>query len=145
MGCACSSEDWVVEPNLDAVLVYEINVPGVREGNRLSGNPGKRLPKHIFSITFTDIPLGFMLSSNFQRSSAYVIKVDGTKNEAVQDNKLPLNSKLLRCNGVDIESANIDDIEKTLVLGIENLPLILTFCHPDGLHEDEHPDSNAEM
>jgi len=142
MGCACGKADSV-QKSFDPQNITRVHSQKALERG-LKGNDagisGKRHPKYIFSITFTNKRLGITISSSTYCHSAYVTKVDGSRNKAVQE--MPLNSKLLKCNGVDVESDNIDDIEKAIKAGKKNLPLTLTFCHPDGLLEDEYPDPN---
>jgi len=137
----------------------ELDQKGKPQMNELSRYLTERNPKYVFSITFESRPLGIILTSNADGTCAYVTVVDGSKNSAVEDNNLPLNSKLLACNGIDIESDTIRDIEKRIKAGQEGLPLTLnekkieagkgspplrlTFCHPDGLYEGEFPDLAA--
>jgi len=160
--CTFCSDDWDKKPLQPQTSIVskslKVNASGleldekqnvhdaveVHEEYKLSGNSRERHPKHIFSITYTSKPLGIVVSSSIDCTSAYVTTVDGSRNQAIQDNNLPLNSKLLKCNGVDVEADDIDDIEKTLIAGQENMPLTLTFCHPDGLFDDEYPDPNAK-
>jgi len=102
--------------------------------------PIKRDPKHIISIVFKTQPLGINFTSSVDGTSAYVTKVVEESNEAIKDSKLPLDSKVLTINGTDVELSEFDDIIKLLVNGLNTLPLELTFCHPDGLDQNEVPD-----
>jgi len=101
-----------------------------------------RDPKHVFSIKFKKKPLGIVLTSANDGTSGYVTEVNGKKNKAVKNDKLPLNSKLLKLNGKDIELHQIDDITEVMVESMNSMPLELTFCHPDGLTANEVPDPN---
>jgi len=102
--------------------------------------PIERDPKHVFTIKFKNKPLGIVLTSDAGGRSAYVTQVNGKKNKAVKKNRLPLKSKLLKLNGKDVELDQIDDITAVIVESMKNFPLELTFCHPDGLNENEVPD-----
>jgi len=141
-GCACGKANDIRE-SFDAQNIMrdhsekELTI-GLKESD--SCIFGNRHKKHIFPITFTSKRLGITISSGTSCHSAYVTKVDGSRNIAGEE--MPLNSKLLKCNGVDVEFDNIDDIEKAILAGKKNLPLTLTFCHPDGLLEEEYPDPN---
>jgi len=100
----------------------------------------QRDPGYIFTIQFKMAPLGFALTSARDGSCGYITEVYGEKNEAVKNNKLPLGSKLLKVNQTDVEWKSIDDITESIIEGIENLPVIMTFCNPDGLNNEEIPD-----
>jgi len=141
IGCACGKDSVLESFDVPKIMRdYSQNDLKIRLKATDSGIFGKRHPKYIFQITFNSERLGITISSGTYCHSAYVTKVDGSRNKAVQE--MPLNSKLLKCNGVDVESDNIDDIEKAIMAGKKNLPLTLTFCHPDGLFENEYPDPN---
>jgi len=53
-------------------------------------------------------------------------------------------SKLLAVNHMYVETATINQITNKLVENLDNMPLTLTFCHPDGLHSDEIADPNPQ-
>jgi len=106
-------------------------------------SPGEVLPrdvKHIFDITFEKTPLGIVLTSSLDGSCAYVTNINEQKNEALNNGKLPKNSKLLRVNDEDVEFEKIYTILNVVTRDVKTLPLKLTFCHPDGLGDDEIPD-----
>lgn len=96
-----------------------------------SFGPGE---SHLFSIKFNKTPLGIVLTPDENGECAFITETDGKLNEAVKDDKLPLFSKLIKCNGVDVEMKKIEDIKKMIQEeGSKNLPLELTFYHRDGL------------
>jgi len=99
----------------------------------------ERDPKHIFTVKFKKKPLGIILTSARDGACAYVTDVDG-KNKAVRKNNLPIGSKLLKVNEADVEMEQINDVTDLILDGLKNLPMSLTFCHPDGLNDDEIPD-----
>jgi len=103
-----------------------------------------RDPKHIFEVTLKKRPLGIVLTSEPDGQAAYVTSTDGKKSKAVKGKKLPLNSKLLKVNGVHVENEQIISITDSIRQGAKDLPLVLTFCHPDGLDEDEHADPDPK-
>jgi len=105
----------------------------------------QRDPKDIFAITFTTTPLGVVLTSAKNGSCAYVTEVYGEKNNAVKNNKLPIGSKVLKVNQTDLELKHIDDITETIIEGSKTLPMIMVFCHPNGLNDDEIPDSTPKL
>jgi len=100
----------------------------------------QRDPKYIFSITFETKPLGMDITSSEYGTCAYVTNVDEKKNKALENTKLPLNSKVIRVNGKGVEHDKFEDTLYLIKDCLGNLPLILTFCHPDGLNVDERPD-----
>jgi len=99
--------------------------------------------KHIFKITFTKIPLGVVCTSSIYGISTYVTETDG-KNDEVTDENLPKGSKLLKINDVDVEFLSLDQTTGLLIKLMNNLPIIMTFCHPDGLDKDELQDPNPK-
>jgi len=107
----------------------------------------ERDPKFIFSIKFGTKPLGIDITSSEYGTCAYVTDVDGKKNKAIENKKLPLNSKVIKVNDKTVENYKFQDILDLIHDGLETLPLVLTFCDPDGLEEEERPDDpkvNAE-
>merc|ERR1719193_1011556 len=100
----------------------------------------ERDPKFVFSITFETKPLGMDITSSEYGTCAYVTHVDGKKNKALENNTLPLYSKLIRVNGKGVENDKFQDTLDLIQDRLKDLPLILTFCHPDGLNADERPD-----
>jgi len=104
----------------------------------------ERDPKHVFTVTLKKRPLGIVLTSEPDGSAAYVTATNGKKSKPVKGKKLPLNSKLLKVNGVHVENEQITSITDIIRQGAKNLPLDLTFCHPDGLDEEEHADPNPK-
>lgn len=103
-----------------------------------------RDPKYIFQIHFKTKPLGIMLTSDQYGSGAFVTQVEPRKNKALKKNKLPINSKLLKLRDTEVEMQSIETIKDLIIKNMEKLPLDLTFCHPDGLREDEIPDSSPK-
>jgi len=106
--------------------------------------PIERDLNYVFSIKFKTKPLGMIITSSEDGTCAYVTHVDGKINKAVDNNKLPLNSKLLKVNDKEVE---LDSFEATTSLIIDcmwTLPLVLTFCHPDGLNVRERPDPSPK-
>jgi len=142
------SEDLVKQPGEPCVEVSkESSLEG--EPELKEDPPQKQLPiardsKHVFSIKFKKKPLGIVLTSATDGTSAYVTEVNRKKNKAVKNYNLPLNSKLLKLNGKDVELDQIDDITEVIVESMNNMPLELTFCHPDGLNENEIPDPHPK-
>jgi len=107
--------------------------------------PIERDPKHIFSIVFKTQPLGLTFTSCEDGSSAYVTKVNEKNNNmAGEGSKLSLNSKLLTVKGTDVERLEFQDIINLIMVGLRTMPLELTFCHPDGLNQNEIPDQQSE-
>jgi len=105
----------------------------------------ERDPKYIFDIKIKKHPLGIVLTSSKEGTCAYVTKVHKKKNKAVRKGKLPKNSKLLKVNSIDIEMDDINKITGLIVKEVKSLPLTLTFCHPDGLRDDEIPDPHPQV
>lgn len=105
----------------------------------------ERDPKHIFDITFKKRPLGVHLTTDSNGKCAYVTQTNGKKNKAVDKNKLPKYSKLLKVNDINIELEEFDVILMLIVNKMKDPPLTLTFCHPDGLARDEFPDPNPPV
>jgi len=107
----------------------------------------QRKSKHIFEIVFLKKPLGVVLTSGCDGRCAYVTLANGTKNKAVKRNRLPVKSKLLLVNRRNVEMATIDKITRLILENLDNMPLKLTFCHPDGLNDDEiaDPDPQGEI
>jgi len=103
--------------------------------------PLYREPKHIFSMTFKKKPLGLELTSDVAGRCAYVTELDRKVSKDIRKN-LPLNSKLLMVNGVDVELEHIDYITEMIVKNSKILPMKLTFCRPSGLIDDEVADPN---
>jgi len=143
--CCCGS----AEPNPDAidnVLSAEVNQnekPPEMKDEATPPAPLKRDPKHIISIVFKTQPLGLNFTSCSDGTSAYVTKAVAELNEAIADSKLPLDSKVLTVNGADVELFEFDDIIKIIMDGLKTLPLEFTFCHPDGLSQNEVPDPSS--
>jgi len=91
-----------------------------------------RNPMDVFNITLKRRPLGFTLSSGTGKTAAYVIKTD-----AKWRSSLPVNSKVLKINERHVEMFQFNSITDKIVKA--DLPLTLTFCHPEGLRGDEFP------
>jgi len=104
-----------------------------------------RDPKHVFDITFTKSPLGVKFTSSRSGKCVYVTETDGKVNQAVNDSKLPKDSKLLKINNIDVESQAINDTVILIRKEIQNLPMTMTFCHPDGLEEHERQDPHPKL
>jgi len=92
----------------------------------------ERDPKHVFKIKLKKRPLGITLTSASDCTAAYVTET------SARLTYLPVNSKLLKVNGWHVEMWKIDDITDLIVNA--GLPFTLTFCHPEGLYEDEFAD-----
>jgi len=101
-----------------------------------------RNSKHIFEIVFEKKPIGVSLTSARDGRCAYVTQANGTKNKAVKSNRLPVKSKLLLVNRRNVEMATIDKTTRLILESMDDMPLKLTFCHPDGLGSDEIADPN---
>lgn len=101
-----------------------------------------RNPKHVFKIKFKNPkPLGMAITSESNGLCAYVTKTDPKQNKTIKKKKLPLKSKLLKVNGVNVENEKINQITELIRAEMNSsTPLVLTFCHPDGLEPDEYPD-----
>merc|ERR1719357_1427740 len=69
----------------------------------------ERDPKFIFSIIFETKPLGMDITSSEYGTCAYVTDVDEKKNKSLENNTLPLYSKLLRVNGKGVEHDKFHD------------------------------------
>jgi len=98
----------------------------------------KRGIMDVFNITVSKRPLGFTLSSGIRNTEAYVTGVE-TKWIA----RLPVNSKLLKVNRCHVETLHCDKITEQIVNA--DLPFIMSFCRPEGLHKDEFPDPSAKI
>jgi len=105
----------------------------------------QRDPKHIFTLTLKKRPLGIVLTSDPDGYAAYVTSTNGNKNKVVGGDNLPVNSKLLKVNSIHVEDEAIICITDTIRDNLRRLPLDLTFCHPEGLDEDERPDPNPDQ
>lgn len=128
MGSICSrSRDTAPTTRLTDLSFERTPDPYTTRGEpKFSG----RLPEHIYDVTFTQLPLGVVLTSDRHGRCAYVTGLSGPKN----------NSKLIEINGVCVELATIKTITEFIVKEARYLPITLTFCHPDGLKDDECPD-----
>jgi len=115
------------------------------ENSREPCKPRVRDPKHVFDITFTKSPLGVKFTSSRSGRCVYVTETDGKVNQAVNDSKLPKDSKLLKINNIDVESQAINDTVSLIRKEIKILPMTMTFCHPDGLDEDECQDPHPKL
>jgi len=104
-----------------------------------------RDPKHVFDITFTTAPLGVKFTSSRSGKCIYVTDTDGEVNKAVKDDKLPKDAKLLRVNNIDVESQTINETVKLIRKLINSQPVTMSFCHPDGLDEDECQDPDPQV
>jgi len=98
----------------------------------------KRGIMDVFNITMKRRPLGFKLTSGIGKTAAYV-----TETETQWNASLPVNSKLLKVSRRHVEMLQSDKIIDQIVNA--DLPFIMTFCRPEGLHEDEFPDPHAEI
>merc|ERR1719320_87389 len=105
--------------------------------------PRVRDLKHIFEITFSKIPLGVIFTSSFYGTCAYVTGTDG-ENDEVTDDNLPKDSKLLKINDCDVEWQTLDKTAQLLNKLMDDLPITMTFCHPNGLDEDERQDPDPK-
>jgi len=105
----------------------------------------ERDQKYIFDIELKKLPLGIVITSAKDGTSAYVTKVHKKKNKSLRKGKLPLNSKLLKVNGTNIEKDGINKIIDSILKEVKHLPLTLTFCHPDGLRDYEIADPNPKV
>jgi len=166
IGCCCGSPEIPLEPfhvmnisqgqkstiedglqdkersptsELDQVAQTTTGKPEMEEKIR-SFTPIERDPKFIFSIKFETSPLGIVVASDEDGNCAYVTRVNGEKNKAIENNVLPLNSKLLKVNDKEVELYKFEDATGAIKECLETLPLVLTFCHPDGLKENERSD-----
>jgi len=114
--------------------------------NEESKSPTTKVPvreeKHIFTLTFRQPELGLVVNSDDDSNCAYVTVVDEDKNPMLKDVELPKHSKVLQVNGVDVEILTFPKIVDSIKEGKKHLPLTITFCHPDGLGENEVPDLN---
>jgi len=106
--------------------------------------PRVRDQKHIFEITFSRIPLGVILTSSIDGTSTYVTGTDGN-NDEVTDKNLPKDSKVLKVNDVDVELQTLEETSELLNKVMKELPFTMTFCHPDGLDEDERQDPDPML
>jgi len=107
--------------------------------------PIERDLKYVFSIKFKTKPLGMIVTASEDGTCAYVTHVDGKINKAVDNNKLPLNSKLLKVNDKEVELDSFEAITSLTIDCLWTLPLVLTFCHPDGLTVKERPDPSPKV
>lgn len=162
MGNSCSSiKDQAAAPQQNPLEVQESKtrqreIDAVEEASR-EQSPAKliskdedlklpeRDPKYIFDIKLKKRPLGIVLTSSMNGTCAYVTKVRKKKNKSIRKGKLPKNSKLLKVNGTNIEMDDINKITELILKDLKRLPLTLTFCHPDGLRDDEIPDPNPTV
>jgi len=130
------------EPRSTAEVTNPL-APGVHHtkggAEPLEMKPRVRDQKHIFEITFSRIPLGVIFTSSNDGRSTYVTGTDGN-NDEVTDKNLPKNSKLLKVNDVDVELQTLEETTELLNKLMKELPITMTFCHPDGLEEDERQD-----
>jgi len=133
-------DEQPVAPEQEGSQEDSFREPEVKEETPPLRTPIERDPTYLLTLKFENTPLGMVLTSAPNGQSAYVTEVKEEKNDAYKNDKLPLKSKLLKVNGKDIELDSIDDITHAIIEGIRSLPLELTFCHPDGLNEDEEPD-----
>lgn len=102
----------------------------------------EREEKHILDVIFKQPQLGIVVNSGSDGICAYVTDADKEKNPMLKEVDLPKNSKLLRVNGKDVEFWTLQKMVDLIMKEKENPPLEITFCHPDGLGENEVPDMN---
>jgi len=162
MGNSCSStKDQAAVPQINPLEVQESKsrpgeIDSLEEASRDQEPPQliaeeedlklpERDPKYIFDIKLKKQPLGIVLTSSKNGKCAYVTKVYKKKNKAVRKGKLPQNSKLLKVNDANIEMDDINTITELILKEVKQLPLTLTFCHPDGLCDDEIADPNPKI
>jgi len=98
----------------------------------------KRGIMDVFNITIKRRPLGFKLISGISNTAAYV-----TETETKWKASLPVNSKLLKVNRCHVEMFHSGKIRDQIANA--DLPFMMTFCRPEGLHEDEFPDFGVEI
>jgi len=103
-----------------------------------------RDPKYTIAVKFEKKRLGLKLASSVDGQDAYVTSLNLVKNRKLKDANLPVNSKLLKVGQRSVEGESIDMITKIIVQKTKSLPLVLTFCHPDGLESHEFPDPHPE-
>jgi len=96
--------------------------------------------EYVFDIIFTNRPLGIVVNCGKDAVCAYVTVANQLKNPDLKDGKLPMFSKVLRVNGIEVEMLELDKIVEIMSRESKKPALTITFCHPDGLGPDEVPD-----
>jgi hypothetical protein len=163
MGNSCTDIKEVHSPPEESIMETRERKKQVKEAERACGetNPGavdsvevlqdlkgqpseesstkerKRDERYIFDITFNTRPLGIVVKSSSNGTCAYVTDRNVEENRAVEN--LPIKSKVLRVNGVDVEMLHINEIT-AIVSNESKMPLKISFCHPDGLSKSEASD-----
>jgi len=132
--------DWELEDSENSVE----QVPDLtkEEGDAAVTKAPEREEKYIFDITFKQPHLGIVVNSGVDGYSAYVTDADTERNPMLKDVDLPKHSKVLKVNGDDVEMWTLQKMVDSIIKIKENPPLTITFCHPDGLGENEVPDLN---
>jgi len=144
MGCGGSkktnkpSAPPMSDPNAGIVAPKQKKNEGAPGEPEEEKGPGKRNPDHIFTITLKTRPFGVILTSNVDGICAYVTSTNPESNSAVET--LPLKSKLLKVNDTEVELDDFASITSLIIEKSKELPLVLTFCHPDGLAAGEEAD-----
>jgi len=154
--CGCSSgqlkegspewdaKDHAFEISDDIEVPLEYELTERSDDDWLARRSIMRDPKYTIAVKFERKRLGLKLASSFSGQDAYVTSLNLLKNKNLKHANLPLNSKLLKVGKRNVEGESIDMITKIIVQETKSLPLVLTFCHPDGLESHEFPDPHPE-
>jgi len=155
-----SNQDPPPEPVIEPKAVVQPPQPAYDAGGQTGGEPSASHPatethassttapppkrerdkKYLFDVKFKKRPLGIVLTSARNGRCAYVTQTSPKKQKKAK--KIPIKSKLLKVNDADIENEKIDAITQRILRDMRNPPLVLSFCKPEGLGEDEFPDPN---
>jgi len=152
-GCSCGRSkegppEWDAKDHafetmddIEAPLEYKRTEPS---DDSWMGRAVIRDPKYTIAVKFERKRLGLKLASSVSGQDAYVTSLNVVKNRQLKHANLPVNSKLLKVGERAVEGESIDMITKIIVQKTKSLPLVLTFCHPDGLESHEFPDPHPE-
>jgi len=153
-GCSCGrskegppewdAKDHAFEAMDDVEAPREYKRSEPSEDDWLERQITTRDPKYTIKVKFEKKRLGLKLASSVNGQDAYVTSLNLMKNRQLKHVNLPVNSKLLKVGDRRVEGESIDMITKIIVQKTKSLPLVLTFCHPDGLESHEFPDPHPE-
>jgi len=103
----------------------------------LMTNDIKHLRKmNTYEVTFKRRPLDITVTSSVKAIGGYITQVSSSTSA---DTHIKPNSKVISVDGRDVENLDIDSIIGYIALA--KVPLVLKLISPDGLMEDEFPDS----
>merc|ERR1719233_2617886 len=93
----------------------------------------------IYQVKFNSRPLDITVTSSYNGVGGYITQVSPSTSA---DADIKLNSKLMSVGGIDVENLDIDIIIGRLAAA--KVPLVLKLISPEGLMDEEYPDSGPD-